>query len=70
MSPPICGQCKHWVLKGSGYLAGGRCSADPDPVMRVARTYGPQINCRFGKFEKADIKVIVMREKVLAGAPA
>lgn len=60
-----CGACKHWDLKESnlrqyGY---GRCKVEPDPAMRAGKTTSPQCVCRIQRFEKADIKVIVRREK-------
>ena len=64
-----CGQCTHWSLKDSptrqyGY---GRCKVEPDPALRAGKTTSPQCVCRIQRFEKAGIKVIVMREKVLQG---
>jgi hypothetical protein len=62
-----CGTCLHWDLKGSPLRASGfgRCKVEPDHAMRSARTFSPQRECRIGRFEKASIEVIALRERAL-----
>lgn len=63
-----CGICRHWNLKDSPTrsVGFGLCNADPYPQFRAARTLSMQNICRIQRFEKADVKVIVRREKELA----
>lgn len=62
-----CGTCKHFDLKNSPTrsVGFGLCQAETNPMMRAGRTLNPQNICRLGKFEKADPRAIVKREKEL-----